>query len=113
MTVTKTETSIINPLLLFSLALILIEAVIIILAETLFLKLGLLTVGLAAALIEMFYENAGVKQGSWEFHDSPLKIGQLSIEFVPIASCGTVISRNISSLAMEPSFWRKGVSSRS
>ena len=89
---TNPDSQHIRPLMIFSIILIAVESIIILLAETLFLKMGFFTVGLSAALIEMFYENAGVKQGSWEFHDSTQKIGHMSIEFVPIASCGTVLT---------------------
>ncbi len=70
---------------------IFLEFVIILLAPTLYLKLGLAIIGCLAGIMEMFYENAGVNQGSWTFNENGVKIGKMSLEFVPIASLGSVV----------------------
>ncbi|MHA1713502.1 MAG: hypothetical protein ACTSW4_05645 [Candidatus Ranarchaeia archaeon] len=79
-------------LTVMSVLLLLLESVIIIFTTNFFVQLGLFASGLLAALTEIFYENAGVKQGSWVFHESNQKVGELSFEFIPVASCGTVVT---------------------
>ena len=52
----------------------------------------LIIAGLSAALMEIFYENAGVVGGAWKFNESSMKVGGLSVEMLPIASTGTLFS---------------------